>query len=131
MIYLILVPTDFEQSNSSTSLHDGEQHNYPIATTSGSVRSTTSSSSSIQQQHQSSFNEHGDIFDFSKFIILYSYTGSIDFHQHTPTRSSLLNYSHDDYSPATGAFVHSPITVLQSLTSPRQNTSNTTEHHRN
>ncbi|CAF4015448.1 unnamed protein product, partial [Rotaria sordida] len=36
-----------EQSNSTTSLHDNEQHHYPIATTSGSVRSTTSSSSSI------------------------------------------------------------------------------------
>jgi len=47
---------DGEQSNCTTYFHDNDQHHYPIATTSGSVRSTTSSSSSIQQTN---LYEHG------------------------------------------------------------------------
>ncbi|CAF1101838.1 unnamed protein product [Rotaria sordida] len=101
-----------EQSNSTTSLHDNEQHHYPIATTSGSVRSTTSSSSSIQQQQQSNFTEYGSI------------STSIETHHHTPSQSSLINFSHSDYSPLTGAIVHSPTTVFQSSFSPRHNQNN-------
>ncbi|CAF3030717.1 unnamed protein product [Rotaria sp. Silwood2] len=102
-----------KQSNSTTSLHDNEQHHYPITTTSGSVRSTTSSSSSIQQQQQqSNFCEYGSI------------SASIETHHHTPNQSSLINYSHSDYSPLTGAIVDSPATVFQSSFSPRHNQNN-------
>jgi hypothetical protein len=56
-----LFKLDGEQSNSIVFPHDGDQHHYPIATTSGSVRSTSSSSSIPQQQQQSNFYEHGKI----------------------------------------------------------------------
>ncbi|CAF0913317.1 unnamed protein product [Rotaria sordida] len=94
-----------EQSNSTTSLHDNEQHHYPIATTSGSVRSTTSSSSSIQQQ-QSNFSEYGSI------------SASIETHHHTPNQSSLINFSHSNYSPLTGTIVHSPTTSSFTFSAP-------------
>ncbi|CAF1236201.1 unnamed protein product [Adineta steineri] len=98
--------SNYEQSDSTTSLHDADQQHYPIATTSGSVRSTTSSSSSNQQQ-QSNFYEHGEI------------------QHHTPNRSSTINLSHVDYSPSTRTFVLSPrTTVFQSLSSPQQNQNN-------
>ncbi|CAF3579293.1 unnamed protein product [Rotaria sp. Silwood1] len=101
-----------EQSNSTISLHDNEQHYYPIATTSGSVRSTTSSSSSIQQQQQQQQQSN-----FCEY----------ETHHHTPNQSSLINFSHNNYSPLTGVIVNTPTTVFQSSLSPRHNQNNLSE----
>jgi hypothetical protein len=119
MISLIFLCIDGEQSNSTISLHDADQHHHPIATTSGSVRSTTSSSSSVQQP--TNFYEHGNRNIQLEFVMICDYVGSIDIHHHTPNRSSLINISHGDYSPSIGTFVHSPTTVFQSSSSPKQN----------
>ncbi|CAF1519076.1 unnamed protein product [Rotaria magnacalcarata] len=107
--------SNYEQSNVTTSLHDNEQNHYVKATTIGSVRSTALSSSLIQQQQPLTFCEYR------------SMSASIETHHHTPNQSSLMNFSHNEYSPLSRPTVNSPTTIIQPSVSPKQNQNNISE----
>ncbi len=68
---------------------------------------------------------------FSVCCYLGSISSSLEIHNHTPNRSSLINLSHGDYSPSTGTFVPSPTTVFQTSSSPQSIQTNFLGQYRN